>query len=74
MYSPFWCGPPPARCDICCRRIVTAFIDGRTARGSWVSMCPNCHLVFGAGLGAGHGQLYVRAVDGRWPQFTEAET
>lgn len=61
--------PPPIRCDICRVDFAneTLLIDGRLRRGMlWADMCPRCAIMFGAGLGEGNGQLFLRRKDGKW--------
>lgn len=60
----FWCGPPPAVCDICDRPIRDAFVDGRTRMGPWANMDTGCHAQFGTGLGTGIGQRFEQTPDG----------
>jgi hypothetical protein len=62
----FWCGPPPAKCDVCKQPIDGAFIDGRTVYGPWANMDAACHAEFGTGLGQGRGQKFVKQADGRF--------
>jgi hypothetical protein len=62
----YWMGTTPMQCDICQRPIDGTFIDGATSRGPWATMDPNCHEVFGRGLGTGRGQRYERQPDSRW--------
>jgi len=58
--QPTWTGPEPTNCEICDRKLDDAFIDGKTVRGVWAVMCPECHSLFGFGLGAGFGQRYAK--------------
>lgn len=53
-----WTGPAPASCDICSRKLVGFFVDGKTSFGPWAIMCDACHRVSGVGLGVGKGQRY----------------
>lgn len=53
-----WASPPPTKCNICSQEIKGSFIDGKTTFGPWGIMCPNCHSLFGCGLGLGRGQKY----------------
>lgn len=62
-----WTGTPPATCDLCnctLKREGT-FIDGRTKRGPWATMCHLCHFLDGVGLGTGLGQQYT-LTNGEW--------
>lgn len=54
-----WLEQIPTECDICQNPIASAFFDGKTIRGPWAIMCPECHKNYGLNLGTGHGQKYV---------------
>lgn len=44
-------------------------IDAATRHGPWALMTPASWARHGRGLlGTGHGQMYVRTDDGRWPK------
>jgi hypothetical protein len=45
--------------------LLEEFVDGATAWGSWVIMCPDCHADKGVGLGPGRGQQYAKEGN-RW--------
>lgn len=53
-----WQSKEPFKCDICSQKPKGHFIDGKTKFGPWGIMCPNCHSLFGCGLGLGRGQKY----------------
>jgi hypothetical protein len=55
-----WVGDVLATCQLCPAPLTTGFIDGRTVNGPWAIMCPDCHAVFGCGLGTGNGQRYEK--------------
>jgi hypothetical protein len=56
-----WIGPVPT-CDFCqAPGDHAGFIDGKTKRGPWATMCPRCHAAHGLGLGPGVGQEYDHA-------------
>lgn len=57
-----WHGETPTKCEVCGRKLTTAFIDGRTKTGFWAIMCLACHKEFGVGLGIGKGQKYEMRV------------
>jgi hypothetical protein len=61
----YWCGKPPAICDICDRPIENVFIDGRTRMGPWANMDAGCHSMVGIGLGTGRGQRF-ECVEAGW--------
>lgn len=50
-------------CDICGFEKPNVLIDGRTTDGPWALMCGNCFDIYGAGLGTGLGQKYVKQGD-----------
>jgi len=60
---------PPAECDVCTiplsdeRYISDASLRGH---GVWATMCGDCTVYHGAGIGWGTGQLYRKESDGRW--------
>ena len=55
-----WFGTWPANCDFCKvdLRTTELFVDGRTQKGPWALMCPDCHEIHGVGTGLGCGQAY----------------
>ena len=55
--STIWTGDRP-RCQFCGHKLI-AFIDGKTRRGPWAIMCPQCFLREGIGVGPGQGQAYL---------------
>ena len=63
----YYMGDAPKECNICAAPIRKEFVDGATTLGCWADMCPQCHKVYGRGLGTGRGQQYTKqAVDGRF--------
>jgi hypothetical protein len=52
-----WTGGNP-ECAFCRTRVI-GFIDGKTRRGYWALMCPQCFLQEGVGVGTGRGQAYL---------------
>lgn len=63
----YWVGDAPKVCDIFpAHKITTVFVDGRTRRGPWASMCVACHAEYGYGFGTGRGQKYEKQADGRF--------
>lgn len=60
---------PPTDCDVCTiplggeRYISDANLRGD---GGWATMCADCTVHHGVGIGWGSGQLYRRESDGRW--------
>lgn len=62
-----WVGKPPTKCDLCERRLISVFVDGRTSDGRWGIMCPRCRIDEGREeLGVGLGQKYQRQPNGDW--------
>ena len=60
---------PPADCDICTIPLAgEPYISDAASRrdGVWRTMCADCTVYHGAGIGWGTGQLYRQASDGRW--------
>jgi len=58
-----WAGDP-GHCDICKDEITHEFVDGRMeGYSSWAKMCPGCHVIHGAGIGEGVGQLYQKQLN-----------
>jgi hypothetical protein len=53
-------------CDICGTPKPQKIIDGVVRGRSWALMCPDCHKLFGVGLGTGKGQLFEKQVDGTY--------
>ena len=61
--------PRPETCQFCGCDLNTRsfFVDGRVqASIAFASMCADCAIVHGAGIGWGKGQLYRRQTDGEW--------
>lgn len=60
---------PPTECDVCTiplcgeRYISDARLRGH---GAWGTMCADCTVYHGGGIGWGVGQLYRKENDGRW--------
>lgn len=50
------------QCDLCSMRFHKGdkIIDGKTKMGSWATMCINCLLTYGVGLGTGKGQKFIK--------------
>ena len=67
---PQWVGTPPAKCDLCGRKIEKNgyFVDGRVRHHtSWACMGSCCFgSGKGVGLGTGRGQMYAPAADGTY--------
>jgi len=57
-----WHNPLPNLCDICGKRIIDVFIDGKTF-GPWAILCPKCFERHGTGLGPGKGQMYIKVLE-----------
>jgi hypothetical protein len=54
-------------CDMCHKRITTAFVDGKTTMGPWAKMCPTFWRNYGVDrLGIGFSQKYKKQPDGRF--------
>lgn len=47
-------------CNMCGSIIANTFIDGKTKKGYWAIMCPECFKKYGIGLGTGKGQRYKK--------------
>lgn len=62
----YWMGTPPGVCDLDEKPLVEEFVDGKTRMGPWGNMCPDCHRMYGFGIGVGRGQRYRKQPDGRW--------
>jgi len=45
-------------CDFCKVDLLENWIDGKTWRGPWATMCEACHNAYGLGFGTGKGQLF----------------
>jgi hypothetical protein len=65
MKPHYWPGCVPQGCLLCRKVLLEEFVDGATAWGSWVIMCPDCHADKGVGLGPGRGQQYAKEGN-RW--------
>ena len=62
-----WVGTAPTKCDICERKLLLSFVDGRTSDGRWGIMCPQCRVAEGRErLGTGLGQKFERQPGGDW--------
>jgi hypothetical protein len=62
-----WIGDAPKNCDMCNAYITNEFYDTRIVHiGSWGSLCPECFLQYGAGLGIGSGQHYQLRPDNKF--------
>lgn len=73
LYTPpprYWTGRAPKACDICEKPIGTVFTDGKTRRGPWAIMCPDClprmSIARTTFHGTGLGQEYTKQADGKW--------
>lgn len=45
-------------CDICSKRDLNTYVDGKTTQGPWGDLCMKCWMQRGVGLGTGKGQKY----------------
>lgn len=56
------------KCDFCVRLLTEYgfFVDGVAANGAWASMCPQCYMRNGTGIGWGVGQLYRQVKKQEW--------
>lgn len=62
-----WIGQAPESCDVCERKLMLSFVDGKTRMGPWAIMCPTCRVEVGpAKLGLGMGQKFERKPGGSW--------
>jgi len=49
-------------CDFCAKDLrFQPYVDGKTTRGPWATMCLPCYKTHGVGLGTGKGQRYNEA-------------
>jgi len=46
-------------CEICGRKELVTYINGKTKDETYAKMCNNCHAEHGTGMGDNLGQLYV---------------
>jgi len=61
-----WLGSKPTKCQFGGEEITTEFVDGALRKGGvWSILCPDCHKIYGIGVGLGRGQRYVLAEDGK---------
>jgi len=49
------------QCDVCREEITETLMDCKTKRGPWATLCSECYLYEGIGLGMGLGQMYRQA-------------
>lgn len=61
----YWSGIAPTYCDACDAKIKGVFYDARIGE-HWGTVCPECFKRSNGRLGAGFGQQYTNAPDGRW--------
>lgn len=53
-----------AHCDICKGPFEDYLFDAATRQGPWATMCSQCYVVYGRGLGTGRGQKFERTPEG----------
>ncbi len=69
----YWQGKVSSMCQLEGCDIQDTFVDGVIRSGQWAIMCPECHKIFGMGLGTGRGQKYKKVSTPNGIKFEKIE-